>query len=166
MQEHWSIKRTLLSVVCMFTVFLSGAAAGRALAIFNAPNSFLATAAGFVAPPLSFILGMIAWQGLTMISLLIRLIFRLLKRAKGQPVLDAIRKDSAQDLGLELRKKAWVMIAVHLAIYCPAGAIVGLAAGLNVLPSALIQFGLLGLFYGSVMYGLVKADLLPLADEF
>jgi hypothetical protein len=165
MQEHWSAERTIISILIMLALFLSGMTAGRELALFNAPNSFVAEAAGFVAPPLSFILGMIAWQSLTMISLLIRLIGRVLKRSKDQPIVDSIRQGSPEEAIRELRNKAWVMVAVHLMIFCPVGAIVGLAVGINALPSALLQFGLLGLLYGGAMYGLAKADLLPLADE-
>jgi hypothetical protein len=166
MQDHWTAERTVISILCMFTVFLSGMAAGRELALFNAPNSFLAEAAGFAAPPLSFIIGLIAWQGLTLITLLCRLIWRILTRGKNQSVADAVRQGSPEEGNRELRNKAWVMIAVHLAFYCPAGILVGIAGGLTTLPSALLQFGLLGLLYGGAMYGLAKADLLPLADDF
>jgi hypothetical protein len=76
---------TLAILLAFIGLFLGGAAIGGALAEMFAPGSWLAAVAGFGALPLAFALGLQAWYGLALLSLVPRLIGMM----RGVPVRPA-----------------------------------------------------------------------------
>ena len=69
--------RTLAVLAAFAGLFLGGAAIGGALAGVYAPDSWIASVAGFFALPLAFAVGLQAWYGLALLSLIPRLLGRL-----------------------------------------------------------------------------------------
>jgi hypothetical protein len=69
--------KTLAVIAAFAGLFLGGAAIGGALAGVYAPGSWIAAVAGFFALPLAFAVGLQAWYGLALLSLIPRLLGRL-----------------------------------------------------------------------------------------
>ena len=111
---------TLPIVLAFVGLFFGGAAIGGALAAVFAPGSWIAEVAGFGALPLAFAVGMQAWYGLALVSLIPRLLGMVL----GVPARQA-RREQARGAGIP---GSFVFLPLGSLAGATAGVVVGLVS--------------------------------------
>ncbi len=146
-------KSPVLSFFVVLIMSFGGAGAGVGLAHLLAPDSEIAHALGFIAFAGAFLASMALWQGIALIFLLVKFLFRL---SKG-------RRVQTREALVALRRKALVMPPVCFFIIVPAGPVIGWLGGSFLLATGV--FALAGLTYGLAMWGLAQRDLLPLMED-
>lgn len=120
-----------------------------------APGWFLAGLAGLFMLPLSFLVGLVLWQGVAIIKLLFRLPFLLFRRSQGARVeVVAIPPGAA------------VFVPVALFFGLVGGFVIGAMPGDSGVFEATGWGGLLGGFYGVAVWQLARRGYIAFPEEF
>jgi hypothetical protein len=139
-----------LSIACaFFGLFIGGALVGLGLARLLAPGSWWADALSGFALPLAFVLSLQAWFGLALLSLIPRLVRRLLGRDPwgSAPPLPPIPGAAA-------------FVPISSAIGLVVGIAVGWLSATHALWLVASVYWLVGTFYGLLAWRLARAGLL------
>lgn len=144
--------RLTAALLLTLALFVGGGFAGWGLARWRAPDSELAGIVGLFPLPVAFAASLAAWQGLTLLLLLLR-VWR-----RGTAVGRSVRSEEASG---ELRRRATVMFPIAPLVCAPCGLAVGLVAGGEVLATTAI-FAVAGAAYGATLVALGRKNLLPI----
>lgn len=143
---------TLAIIAAFVGLFLGGAAIGGALADVYAPGSWIAAVAGFFALPLAFAVGLQAWYGLALLSL----IPRLLGRVRG---VQAQRAPSGQTPGAGI-PGSFVFLPLGSVAGAAAGIVVGLASSTHPAWLVALVYWLVGTGHGALAWRLARGGVL------
>ena len=132
----------------VLVLFLGSGAVGGLLAEYLAPDSIVASAAGFFALPLTFALGLQLWLGT---GLLLAIVHRL----RG-------RKFDTRPGELLIPGGAFVFVPLAVAFNGAAGVVVAIAGSWIGWLATLLLYLTLGGLYGTACWRLARAGYLPL----
>jgi hypothetical protein len=143
---------TLAVVAAFVGLFLGGGAIGGALAAAFAPGSWVAAVAGFFALPLAFAVGLQAWYGLALLSLIPRLIgmvrgIRPSPASRGQP----------RGAGIP---GSFVFLPFGSVAGAVAGMVVGLASSTHPAWLVTLLYWLVGTAHGALAWRLARSGVL------
>jgi hypothetical protein len=144
--------RTLAVIAAFAGLFLGGAAIGGALAGVYAPDSWIASVAGFFALPLAFAVGLQAWYGLALLSLIPRLLGRL--RGSKTPPAPPERVPGAGIPG------SFVFLPLSAGAGATAGLVVGLASSTQPAWLVALVYCLVGTGHGALAWRLARGGFL------
>lgn len=143
---------TLATIAAFTGLFLGGGALGGALADAFAPESWIASVAGFFALPLAFAFGMQAWYGLALLSLVPRLL-GMLWRAEPRPA------PSGQIRGAGI-PGSFVFLPLSSVAGAAAGIVVGLVSSTYPAWLVALVFWLVGTGHGALTWRLARGGVL------
>ena len=143
---------TLPIVLAFVGLFFGGAAIGGALTDVFAPGSWIAAVAGFGALPLAFAVGMQAWYGLALLSL----IPRLLGMVRGVPARPAPR-EQARGAGIP---GSFVFLPLASLAGAAAGVVVGLVSPTHSAGLVALLYWLVGTCHGALTWRLARRGFL------
>jgi hypothetical protein len=152
-REHAAARRQ--GGLLLAALFLGGGLAGLALAVWLAPDSGIAAAAGLLALPAAFVAGLYVWLGLALITTLIRLILPR-RGAVARPETLAAARDPRRGSG------AFLPFSVLAAL--AAGLIVGVLPSSRSFLLSITCFLALGIAYGRLLAGSVRSGRIPSPD--
>lgn len=130
------------------TLFIGGSIGGYNYAGYLAPDSMISSIFGFFMFPLSFIVGMILWQGVAIIANFFKWVFRSGKKSD--------QSDTIKPPG------SFMLIPPAIIIPGLAGIGMGFFSDEAWMWSACIACGLAGLIYGIVLFMAAQLKLLPI----
>lgn len=139
----------------LLLVFLGSGLLGAAVAEWLAPGWFLAGVAGLFMLPMSFMVGLVFWQGVAIIKLLFRLPLLLFRRGKA-PAASSF--DTPPGAG--------VFVPVSLFFGLVGGLVIGLMPGGSGILAAIGWGGLLGVGYGFAVWQLAQRGYIAFPEEF
>ncbi len=147
-------RTALLQLLTLFVVFLGGGASGVGLASFVAPDSsMIATISGLMLPG-SLFLGFVAWLGLAILHLPMAIFRWATGRVKTLDTDEPF-----------IPPGSFAFVPVSLGLGFLVGSFAGLAPGGWSLFTSAFLYGIVGLSYGSVLWRLALAGLLPFPQE-
>jgi hypothetical protein len=139
----------LATVSALLGLFLGGAAAGLGLARALAPGSWLAELVSFFALPVAFAVGLQAWYGLALLSLIPRLLRRM-SVSNLPPTPDQPRPLSGTFVFLPLSSAAGAL----------AGAVAGLSSATSPSWLVFLVYWLTGTVHGLLAWRLARGGVL------
>jgi len=144
--------RPLLAAVVAIALFLFGGLVCAWLPRWLAPDSDLAAFVSFLALPAAFMISMLLWQGVTLVTGLFRLI------TQGR---QGLRNATATGA---LARKAWLLIPLPIVFSTAAGVAAGLLGDSGLLLTV-GAYALAGGAYGVLCFGLGRAGMLPILED-
>ena len=143
----------LLPILAAFTaLFLGGAVVGLGLAAGLAPGSWLAECVSLFALPVAFALGLQAWYGLALLSLVPRLL-DLLRGSRSAP-------SGGERPTTPAIPGSFVFLPVSSAIGAVAGVVVGLASSTQPIWFVAAAYWLTGTVHGFLAWQLARRGFL------
>ena len=143
---------TLGIIAALVGLFLGGAAVGGAMAGVFAPESWIASVAGFFALPVAFAIGLQAWYGLALLSV----IPLLLGRARGSR---GPRDPSVQTSRMSI-PGSFVFLPLSSVAGAIAGIVVGLASSTHPLWLVALLYWTVGTGHGALAWRLARGGFL------
>jgi hypothetical protein len=142
-----------LAVPIVFGLFFGGGYLGEQVSRVVAPGSGLAEFVSFLAFPMAFVLGFVAWAGASIPGAVRRLV-------SGSAAPD--KKTGANAV---IPPGSWAFIPAALVIALVAGAVVGTRSPSPGFGWVLCLYGALGLSYGVACWLLARTGCLPFPRE-
>ena len=142
-----------LGIIASFVgLFLGGAAVGGALADMFAPESWIASVAGFFALPVAFAVGLQAWYGLALLSVIPRLL-EMVRGSRGP------RDPRAQATRMSI-PGSFVFLPLSSGAGAIAGIVVGLASSTQSAWLVALVYWLVGTGHGALAWRLARGGFL------
>jgi hypothetical protein len=143
---------TLALVSALVGLFLGGAAAGSGLARALAPDSWIAETVSFFALPVAFAVGLQAWYGLALVSLIPR-VLRLL--SSSHPLPARVRKARPAQL-----PGSFLFLPLSSGAGTVAGVVVGLLSSTYPVWFIVLVYWLVGTVHGLLAWRLARGGIL------
>jgi hypothetical protein len=156
-EVRWVPKRSVAaSLAALLGAFFAAPAIGLALAMTVAPESRAAEIASFLAFPAALFLGLVAWLGVGVASVVLAAVGALLR---GR--LPAAPAEGADRVAVPPGHAAFVVCSVALAVF--AGIVAGLTSTAS-FAAATAVYGGAGLGYGWSLRALARHGYLPFPE--
>lgn len=142
--------RPLLAALVGLAMFFGGGGVGYGLAVWLAPESGVAALVSFLSLPSAFMLSMLLWQGITLISG----IFRVLTRGRGK----------RHSISRALSRKAPLLLPAPILLNVAAGVVTCLLGEAGFALTAAV-YTAVGAAYAALCFGLGRAGMLPIFQD-